>query len=103
MNNATVIFLLLLTMAGTTYIIRAIPFVFFRKKINSVFIKSLLYYIPYAVLSAMTFPYIFYSTGNLFAALTATVIAFIAAIFKASLIIVALLACISALIMILAL
>ena len=103
MSKTVAIFLLVLTMAGTTYLIRAIPFVLFRKKINSVFIKSLLYYIPYAVLSAMTFPYIFYSTGNFYAALAATAVAFVAAIFKASLIIVALLACITALVMILAL
>ncbi len=51
-------------MAGVTYLIRAIPFAFFTKKIKSRFFRSLIYYIPYAVLSAMTFPAIFYSTGN---------------------------------------
>lgn len=101
MSKELTVFLLILTMAGTTYIIRAIPFVVFRRKINSTFIKSLLYYIPYAVLSAMTFPYILYSTGNIYAALTATAVAFVAAIFKASLIVVALLACVTALVMIL--
>lgn len=101
MNEPVAILLLILTMALTTYVIRMIPFVVFKKKINSTFIKSLLYYIPYAVLSAMTFPYILYSTGNIYAAAVATAIAFIAAIFKASLIVVALIACVSALVMIL--
>ena len=38
-------------MAVVTYLIRALPFAFFRKKIKSQFIKSFLYYVPYAVLS----------------------------------------------------
>lgn len=83
--------LMILTMAGVTYLIRMIPFVFFRKKIKSEFILSLLYYVPYAVLSAMTFPYIFYSTGNFFTALIGTAVALIAAACKRSLITVAVL------------
>ena len=46
----------LLVMAGVTYLIRAIPFTIINKKIENRFINSFLYYIPYAVLSAMTFP-----------------------------------------------
>ena len=42
-------------MAVTTYLIRVIPFVAVRGKIKSRFINSVLYYIPFAVLSAMTF------------------------------------------------
>ena len=54
----------LLILAGSTYLVRAIPFAAMRKKINNRFIKSFLYYIPYAVLSAMTLPTAFYATGN---------------------------------------
>lgn len=54
----------LLIMAGLTYLIRMLPLTFFRKQIQNVWVKSFLYYIPYAVLSAMTFPAIFASTGN---------------------------------------
>ncbi len=54
----------LLVLAGSTYLVRAIPFAAMRKKINNRFIKSFLYYIPYAVLSAMTLPAAFYATGN---------------------------------------
>ena len=75
-----------------------IPFVFFRKKITSTYIKSVLYYIPYAVLSAMTFPYIFYSTGDIYTALIGTVVAVIASVCKRSLLTVALLACAAVLI-----
>ena len=52
-------------MAGVTYLIRMLPLVAFRKKITSRFIKSFLYYVPYAVLGAMTFPAIIYSTASI--------------------------------------
>ena len=54
----------LLILAGSTYLVRAIPFAAMRKKIENRFIKSFLYYIPYAVLSAMTLPAAFYATDN---------------------------------------
>lgn len=67
--------ILVTVMASITYVIRMIPLVFFRKKITSVFIRSVLYYVPYAVLSAMTFPSIFYSTGSIVASACGTVVA----------------------------
>ena len=87
--------LMIVAMAGVTYLIRMLPFVFFKKKITSNYLKSLLYYIPYAVLSAMTFPYIFYSTGNVYTALIGTAVALVAATCKQSLIVVAILSCLS--------
>ena len=54
----------LLSLAGSTYLVRAIPFAAMRKKIENRFITAFLYYIPYAVLSAMTLPAAFYATGN---------------------------------------
>ena len=83
-------------MALTTYLIRVIPFTLFRKKIKSRFIKSLLYYIPYAVLSAMTLPAIFYSTGNILSAAVGTAAAVLFAYFGAPLIVVALAAALAA-------
>ena len=85
-------------MAGVTYLVRMIPFTAFRKQIKSRFIKSILYYLPYAVLSAMTVPAIFYSTGNLKSAIVGTVVAVVIAFFEKPLIIVALAAALSALI-----
>ena len=89
---------LILVMAGITYLIRMLPFTFFSKKITSRYIKSLLFYMPYAVLSAMTFPYIFYSTGSVWTALIGTAVALVASLCKKSLIVVAILSCISVLI-----
>lgn len=58
----------LIVMAGVTYLIRVIPFVLINKKIENKFINSFLYYIPYAVLSAMTFPAILHATGSIISA-----------------------------------
>ncbi len=97
MSREVKMVLLVLTMALVTYLIRMIPLVFFRKKIKSKYIRSVLYYIPYAVLSAMTFPYIFYSTGNIYSALIGTAVALIASLTKRSLIVVAVLSCLAVL------
>ena len=77
-------------MAVVTYLIRMIPFAFFRKKIKSRFFRSFLYYIPYAVLSAMTIPAIFYSTENIVTAIAGTITAFVLSYFNLPLIVVAL-------------
>ena len=80
----------IIVMAGVTYLIRMLPFVFFRKKIKSQFFRSFLYYIPYGVLSAMTIPAIFYSTGSVIAAAVGTTAAVLLAYFGLPLIAVAL-------------
>ena len=49
-------------MAITTYLIRMLPMTIFRKPIKSRFIRSFLYYVPYACLTAMTFPSKFWPT-----------------------------------------
>ena len=54
-------------MALVTYIIRVTPLALIKGRINSRFVRSFLYYMPYAVLGAMTFPGILYSTGNIMA------------------------------------
>lgn len=77
-------------MAGVTYLVRMIPFTMMRKKIQSRFLRSFLYYIPYAVLSAMTIPAIFYSTGNMITAVIGTIVAVVLAYLNLPLIVVAL-------------
>ena len=49
--------------------------VLFRKKIQSRFIKSFLFYVPYAVLGAMTFPAIIYSTSSIPASCAGLIVA----------------------------
>ena len=86
----------IIVMAVTTYIIRMVPFTFFRKKIESRFVRSFLKYIPYAVLSAMTIPAIFSSTGNVVTSVVGTAVAVVLAFFDQPLIVVALAASLAA-------
>lgn len=65
----------IMVMALVTYLVRVLPIVIFRKKITNVRIKSFLYYVPYAVLSAMTFPAIFTSTKTYPSAIAGCVVA----------------------------
>lgn len=87
---------LLLVMAITTYLIRMIPFAAFRFRIKSRFIRDFLYYVPYAVLGAMTVPYIFYATGNFYTALAGFIAAFVLAYKGLSLLPVAAISCLVA-------
>lgn len=83
----------LLVMAGVTYLIRVVPFTIINKKIENRFINSFLYYIPYSVLTAMTFPAILYATGNMTSAVAGLVVAVFLAFRRKSLLIVAVGAC----------
>ena len=76
-------------MAVVTYLVRVLPMVIFRKKITNVRVKSFLYYVPYAVLSAMTFPAIFSSTGTKISAIAGCAVAVILSYFKKGLLTVA--------------
>ena len=79
----------IVVMAGETYLVRVLPMVIFRKKITNRWIKSFLYYVPYAVLSAMTFPAIFTSTGSYPSAIAGCGMAVILAYLKKGLLTVA--------------
>lgn len=87
----------ILAMALSTYLVRVVPLTLFTKKITSRFFKSFLYYVPYAVLSAMTFPAIFSATGNSTTSLIGTAVALVLAYFKLPLIVVAIAASLCAL------
>jgi len=86
-------FLYLLVIAGVTYLVRMLPMVLVKRKITNTFIRSFLYYVPYAVLGVMTVPAIFYSTSYLISAVVGFVVAVILAYFEKSLLTVAASAC----------
>ncbi|MCR5094711.1 MAG: AzlD domain-containing protein [Lachnospiraceae bacterium] len=88
----------ILVMAGTTYAIRVLPLVLFRREIKSPFVKSFLFYIPFACLAAMTFPEILTATDSYISAAIALIVASILAFWKRSLLTVALAACVTVLI-----
>ena len=88
----------LLILAGSTYLVRAIPFAAFQKKITNRFIRSFLYYIPYAVLSAMTFPAALYATGHISSAAVGLLVGGFFALKGKGLTFVAVVSCVSALV-----
>ena len=85
----------LLVTAGVTYLIRMLPLTVFRREIKSRFIRSFLAYIPYAVLGAMTFPEVLYSTGDLRTAAAGVAVAVILAWRGKGLLTVAIAACLA--------
>jgi branched-subunit amino acid transport protein len=72
----------LAVMALVTYIIRVTPIAMIKGKLNSRFVRSFLFYMPYAVLGAMTFPSILYSSGNILASAIGGIVALILAYYN---------------------
>ena len=79
----------LFTMALVTYLVRAIPLALIKKKIENRFVLSFLYYMPYAVLSVLTVPAVFYATNHVITAVAGVAAALVPAFFKKSLLTVA--------------
>ncbi|MBP5533621.1 MAG: AzlD domain-containing protein [Lachnospiraceae bacterium] len=74
------VYVYILVMAAVTYLIRMIPLVLVKGKINNRFIRSFLHYVPYACLMAMTFPAVFFSTSSMLAAIAGVGVAIILAL-----------------------
>ena len=89
------LFFYVLVMAGVTYLIRMLPMIIFKKKIQNRLIRSFLFYIPYAVLAAMTFPAILDATQSTWSALAALVAAILLAWCGQSLFTVSVLSCVT--------
>lgn len=83
------IYLYIATMAITTYLIRVLPLTIFRKPIKSRFLRSFLHYVPYACLTAMTFPAILSSTASILSGAAALIVAVVLAFRNKSLVVVA--------------
>ncbi|MBQ3705243.1 MAG: AzlD domain-containing protein [Clostridia bacterium] len=82
-------------MAVVTYLIRMLPLTAFRRPIRSRFVQSFLSYIPFAVLGAMTFPEVLYSTGDLRTAAAGVIVAVLLSWQGKSLLTVAIAACLA--------
>lgn len=87
----------LFILAGSTYLIRALPFAAIRKKIHNRFIRSFLYYIPYTVLAAMTLPAALYATGNIVSGAAGLIVGGVFAYHGKGLTTVAIISCVTAL------
>lgn len=87
------IYLYILVMAVTTYLIRALPLTVFRMPIRSRFLRSFLHYVPTACLTAMTFPAILYATENWVSGAVGLAVGLLLALKNKSLIIVSVASC----------
>ena len=87
------IYIYIAVMAVTTYLVRAIPLTLLKKPIQSRFVQSFLYYVPYVTLSVMTFPAILHATQSTISGGAALVIGIAAAYFGADLFKVAVTCC----------
>lgn len=96
--NVKEYFIYLLIIVGTTYLIRAIPFVAITRKIKNKYVTSFLYYIPYTVLAAMTFPTSLYITGHIISSVCGLVAAILVAIKCKNLTLVATVSCLTVLV-----
>ena len=81
--------LYLLVMAGVTYLVRLLPLLLAKHKIENRFIRSFLYYVPYAVLAAMTFPTILFAPEHLISGVLALAVCAALGFFRRGLVTVA--------------
>ncbi len=83
------IYIYIIAMALTTYLIRMLPLTIFKREIKNKYIRAFLKFIPVCCLTAMTVPAIFMSTEYLLSGIAAFVAAVILALCKRSLVVVA--------------
>lgn len=93
MSDEVYLFASVAVMAGVTYLVRMLPLAVFRKKIQNRFILDFLYYVPYAVLAAMTIPAVFHSSNGLVSAAAGFLVAVVLSFFERGLLLVAVSAC----------
>lgn len=93
MSDALYLFISVAVMALVTYLVRMLPLSLFRRKIKSRFVLDFLYYVPYAVLAAMTVPAVFYSSNSVISAAAGFLVAAVLAFFERGLLTVAVCAC----------
>ena len=95
----TNIYLYIFVMAFATWCMRVIPSLLMRKPIENRFFQSFLYYVPYVTLAVMTFPAIIQATDQPLAGAAALIVGILAAWFGANLINVAIICCVTVLIL----
>ena len=89
------VYVSLLIITLTIYAIRVLPFVFLRKEITNVRIRSFLYYVPYVTLAVMTFPAIISATNSIWSGMVALVVGIIVSLLSGDLFKVAVSSCIA--------
>lgn len=76
----------ILAMAVVMFVCRVVPLFIFKNKIKNKFINSVFAYIPYAVLTSLTFPEVFKSTGSPLSATLGVITAVVLSYFEKGLV-----------------
>ncbi len=79
--NSQTIYIVLISMAITMILIRAVPLLFFKKKIENKFLKSFFTYVPNTVLTALIVPEVFTSTSTPISAWAGVIVAVVLSYF----------------------
>ena len=90
------IWIYLLIMAVVSFIVRVLPVTLIRRQIKNRFIRSLLFYLPYATLAVMTFPAILSISENPLCGAAAFAASLVTAWFTKNLFLSAILGCAAA-------
>lgn len=77
------------------WLMKIVPFVFFKGKIKNQFLNSFLYYVPFAIMTSMIIPEVFHSTSSVWSALAGVVISIILGLLEQNIIVVSLLSIVS--------
>ena len=88
------IWIAILVAAGVSLVVRALPLTLIRRPIRSRFIRSFLFYVPYATLAVMTFPALIDAARHPAAGIAALAAGTAAAWFGAGLFPVAIITCV---------
>lgn len=76
----------ILAMAVVMFVCRVVPLFVFKNKIKNKFLNSVFAYIPYAVLTSLTFPEVFNSTGKPLSAVCGVITAVVLSYFERGLV-----------------
>ena len=89
------IYIAILVAAAVSFLVRTLPLTLIRKKITNRFLRSFLFYVPYATLAVMTFPAMVDAAGNPAAGMSALAVGGVLAWFGAGLFPVAIVSCLT--------
>ncbi len=85
MNTQQLVYAIL-AMAVVMFVCRVVPLFVFKNKIKNKFLNSVFAYIPYAVLTSLTFPEVFKSTGSPLSATLGVITAVVLSYFERGLV-----------------
>ena len=72
------------------WLMKIVPFAFFKGKIKNRFLNSFLYYVPFAIMTSMIIPEVFHSTSSVWSALIGVFVSIILGLLEQNILVVSL-------------